>query len=316
MGIAVALWLWPRKEAAPLPTLAEQQPPTQGRTIADSWQWQPEPKPTAAAPGSDPLSVGRISAAAVVRALGRVQFDERGKVVVDRQARDVLEDSLETLQDLTEEELTALQATLRAGLPGPQGERVAKIVTDYHRYRSALQVYERSTEAPTTPDGERTRLDYLAQLRDEYLGPVVARQFYAEDQALQRYLLETRSAGADTTALQKELQNGVFYLDSRTSSDAKELSRQMQQLREQGASDEYVKYVQQQQLGLYTANELPRADAEQSDWQQRYAQFKQERELVLSAGLAEQDKQAQIEQLLGQYFKPEELEAIHAFDSR
>jgi lipase chaperone LimK len=134
---------------------------------------------------------------------------------------------------------------------------------------------------------------------------------------MQRYLLATRSGSeADAAALQKELEDGVFFLDSRTSSDAKELSQQMAQLRTQGASEEHAHYVQNQQLGLYTANALPRSDTEVSDWQQRYAQFKQERQLVLAAGLAEGDKRAQIEQLLAQYFTAAELEAIRVYDAR
>jgi lipase chaperone LimK len=221
------------------------------------------------------------------------------------------------LSDLTEAELAALQSTLRAGLPGPQGERVAKIVIDYYQYHAAVAEFERSSEAPTNVEGERARVDYLARMREQYLGPVVARQFYAEDQAMQRYLLATRSGSeADMAALQNELQDGVFFLDSRTSTDAKELSQQMAQLRTQGASGEHAAYIQNQQLGLYTANALPRSDSELNDWQQRYAQFKQERQLVLTAGLAETDKQTQIEQLLVQYFTPAELEAIRVYDAR
>lgn len=291
--------------------------PRERRTVAQIFQWEPAKQAIADQAAARPTTTGRISPAAVVRALGRVAFDADGKVVVDRNARDVLEDSLQELSNLTTEELEALQRTLRAGLPGPQGDRAAKIVTDYYRYRTTLQDFERSAEAPTTPEGQRTRLNYVAQLRDEYLGPVVARQFYAEDQAMQRYLLESSNApGAEGAMLQQELQDGVFYLDSRTSPEAQELRQQMSLLRSQGVSDDYAQYVQAQQLGLYTANALPRTDTQRSDWEQRYEQFKQERQLVLTAGLAEVDKQAQLEQLLGQYFNAEELEAIRAYNPR
>lgn len=286
------------------------------RTVAENWQWQPTVG-AAQQPDFAASPVERISPAAVVRALGRVEFDANGKVIADRNARNVLEDSLEAFSNLTDEELEALQETLRTGLPGAKGERVAKIVTDFYRYRAAAQALDRSTEAPTHPEGERTQLNQLAKLRDDYLGTVVARQFYAEDQALQRYMLENQGGRAtDSAALRKDLRDGVFYLDSRSSADARELSLQMNQLRTQGASDEQLHYIQTQQLGLYTANALPRSEAEQSDWQQRYARFKQERQRVLTAGLAEQDKQAQIEQLLGQHFNADELEAIRVYDAQ
>jgi lipase chaperone LimK len=283
------------------------------RTVAESWRWETAPQ-VAGKPTADARPIGRIHPAAVARALGRVELDENGKVIVDRNARDVLEESFETLPDLTAEELDALHTTIRAGLPGPQGERVAKIVDSYYRYRAAFQIYERSTDAPTTPEGERAQLNYLAALRDQYLGPVVARQFYAEDQALQRFLIESKST-RDAAALQKDLENGVLFLDSRTSPAAKELSRQMEQLRAQNASDDYLRYVQTQQLGLYTADALPRTETEQRDWQQRYVQFKQERQSILAAGLTEEDKKTQIEQLLKQRFSAEELEAIRAYNA-
>jgi lipase chaperone LimK len=317
--VVLAWLLWPTTPEPAEPGVAANGNDATPRTVADNWQWHPveETEPATVAQPRKAAATGRISPAAVVRALGRVQFDASGKVVVDRSARDILEDSLNTLPDLTEAELAALQATLRAGLPGPQGERVAKIVTDYYQYHAAVEEFELSSDSPTDVEGERTRLDYLARMREQYLGPVVARQLYAEDQAMQRYLLATRSGSeADTPALQKELQDGVFFLDSRTSTDAKELSQQMAQLRTQGASGEHAQYIQNQQLGLYTANALPRSDGEVSDWQQRYAQFKQERELVLGAGLAETDKQTQIEQLLVQYFTAAELEAIRVYDAR
>jgi lipase chaperone LimK len=315
-GFALAAWLISS-------TNSPQQPPAaavvdareQRRTIAQSWQWQPTTR-TPAEPRSKPAAIGRISPAAVVQALGRVQFDADGKVVIDRNARDVLEDSLQALPNLTEEELDALGRTLRAGLPGPQGERAARIVADYYRYRAALQEFEGTAQTAATAENERTRLNEIAKLRDEYLGPVVARQFFAEDQALQRYVLESRTAGADGAALQRDLQDGLFYLDSRTSPQARELGRQMAALRSQGASEEHAQYVQLQQLGLYTADALPRPPDQQADWQQRSDQFKRERQAVLTAGLTEEDKKTQIEQLLRQYFKPEELEAIRAYNVR
>ena len=318
-AVALTWLLWPTAPSPPAePAAAENTEEPAHSTLATNWQWPVEESaPAAVGQSKTTTTTGRISPTAVVRALGRVQFDASGKVIVDRNARDILEDSLNTLSDLTEAELNALQAILRAGLPGPQGERVAKIVTDYYQYHAAVEELERSSEAPTNVEGEQTRLDYLAKMREQYLGPVVARQFYAEDQAMQRYLLATRSSSeADTAALQKELEDGVFFLDSRTSTDAKELSQQMAQLRTQGASGEHAQYIQNQQLGLYTANVLPRSDSELSDWQQRYTQFKQERQLVLEAGLAESDKQAQIEQLLSQYFTPAELDAIRVYDAR
>ena len=132
VAVPIAIWLLlPTDSPRDAPAVAEVKASSQRRTVAQSWQWQPTAKSADKPAVSTPI--GRISPGAVVRALGRVEFDENGKVVVDRKARDLLEDSLETLSDLTAEELDALQKTIRAGLPGPQGERVAKIVSDYYQ---------------------------------------------------------------------------------------------------------------------------------------------------------------------------------------
>ena len=305
--VSIVWWRWPAT-APSTPDVAQSEQRESRSTVAQNWQWES----AAARTAKGAQIVGRINPAAVVRALGRVAFDANNKVVVDRNTRDVLDDYLHAMPDLKPEELEALQDTLQAGLPGPQGSRVARIVTDYYHYRVALQDFERSDEQLSTPEGERARLRSLAKLRDDSLGPVVARQFFAEDQAMQRYLLESK-ATTDSARLQQDLQDGVLYLDSRSSSEATELREQMELLRSQGASQEFIRYVRTQQLGLYTANVLPRPAREQSDWEQRYQRFKQERQQVLAGKMSEDDKQWQIDLLLVRYFSVTELEAIDAY---
>lgn len=316
---ALSVWLlWPGNNV-PEHRVTATPAPGAHRTLAEIWRWpatsQAGAKTKTEKHPAEEHPIGRIYPSAVVRALGRVEFDENGKAIIDHHARTILEDSFKSLPDLTPEELDAVQKIIRAGVPGPEGARVAKIVADYYRYRSALQVYEGATNAPTTSDGARTQLNYLASMRDKYLGPVVARRFYAEDEALQRYLIDSKGAtGADAAALQRDLQNGVMYLGSRTSPQAEALNQEMQSLRAQGASEDYLRYVQQQQLGLYTANTLARTPTEQRDWQLRYTQFLRDRQAILDAGLTEEDKKKQIETLLAQSFTSEELEAIRAYE--
>lgn len=293
------------------------------RTIADGWRWHAPAAQSAAKLAAAVRATGRIDPDGVAQALGKVELDENGDVVVGPKARTALEESFKTVPlDLTPEELQALQDMIRAGLSGPAGEQTASIVGNYYRYRKALQTLEAKPTAPAGSDTDRARVERLAALRREHLGPVVSTKFYAQDEALQRFLLERQQAesvsgsgqAANAVQLQRDLENGLFFLPSRNSPAAIELKRQLETLRAQQASDEHIRYVQTQQLGLHTASELARTDAERQDWQRRYAQFRQQRQYVLSAGLSEEDKRAQIDALLKQHFKAEELEAIGAYN--
>lgn len=334
-AFTVALWLLrpePPVVAEPVPTTARPTSETaggNGLTIAETWRWPP-----AAGGGAEPVSdVGAqpaslFSEKAVADALGSVVLTEDGDVVVDKMALSALRAAFDTLPpDLGADDVAALQAMIRRGLPGKAGEQTAKIVGDYYGYRQALATFNAHQPTPTTPDAERERLEQLAELRQQHLGPVVATQFFAQDEAYERYIIERRRVesnlnlsaeekAAQHAALKQNLLNGAFFFSASESEQAAALADQAERLRQQGASEDYIRYIQTQSLGLQTADGLPRSDLERQDWHQRYAQFQQERQAILGSGLTEPDKKAQIEQLMQRLLTADEIKATHAYEMK
>ncbi|HTE16435.1 MAG TPA: lipase secretion chaperone, partial [Burkholderiales bacterium] len=77
-------------------------------------------------------------------------------------------------------------------------------------------------------------------------------------------------------------------------------------LREQGASNADIYATRQSILGAEGARELSAADREEAEWQSRFNGFWQARRYVMQAGLEAAERERQVEQLLEQYFSPEE----------
>lgn len=331
-AFTVALWLLrpePPAVTEPAPASLPPSADTPGgteRTIAESWQWPPAADAAReAVPSTDSQPAPPFSEQAVADALGSVVLTEDGDVVVDKMALSALQTAFDTLpSDLSADDVAALQEMIRRGLPGKAGEQTAKIVGDYYGYRQALAAFNSQQPTPTTPDAERERLEQLAELRQKHLGPVVAARFFAQDEAYERYIIERRRVesnldlsaeekASQQAALKQNLLNGAFFFSASESEQAAALADQAERLRQQGATEDYIRYVQTQSLGLQTADGLPRTELERQDWERRYTQFQQERQAILTSGLTESDKQAQIDQLMQRLLTAEEIKATRAY---
>lgn len=121
--------------------------------------------------------------------LYEIEFDEDGNVVVDDEARRLLEKSIFLLgQSQGQLSLDLLDQMIRAGLPGSEGEQVADIFRRYYEYKSA----EGELIAAAEVDGEGAAgevLDRLVQLRQGYLGYELTRKLFAEEEAYMRNTL-------------------------------------------------------------------------------------------------------------------------------
>jgi len=86
-------------------------------------------------------------------------------------------------------------------------------------------------------------------------------------------------------------------------------------LREQGASSADIYATRRAMVGAEGARELAAVDQEEAQWQSRFNGFWQARRYVMQAGLDEAERERQIEQLLNQYFSPEERERARVTSS-
>ncbi|MGK0248431.1 MAG: lipase chaperone LimK [Oleispira sp.] len=251
---------------------------TNKKTVATQWQWEEQPntpikKPTAA-----------FTEASVYRALKSVRLDNQNNVIVDHEALIALNAALDDSRlQLDEQALGELQMIIKQGLPGTAGDDVAKIVTDYYNYLKASKefnaIYEADSSNPDFPHSEAIEIsteEYkenyreLMSLRELYLGSETASKLFSTSDANANYMFDMLKIEQDT-----------------------DLSDQEKKIRRK---------------------EIMETHAEQTvdvrNWNKRHSDFLTAKQTILNASISEQQKQAQLTELMHQRFNLEELAKI------
>jgi lipase chaperone LimK len=323
----LAYWMFSADETrVPIPTPNEDI--KNKNAIANHWQWEnftdtkSAPEPIADRDNAEvekPRPTGEVpyDVVEIYNILQSIQLDEYGRVVPDQTAKEALENAfLDLGPDLSPEAMAELQDLIRIGLPGGAGEEAARVLEDYYQFRLAEEEFNRylpqDGQAPTIE-----RYEELVQLRRRYLGDEVADKLFAVEDAQARHMYATFAIQQDAdltdeekqsqqAALQKQLSDRLLALGHLGPEEA--ATEKVRLLREQGASSADIYSAREAILGPERARELAAADREEAQWQNRFDRFWQARQQVMQADLDEVESERQIEQLLGQYFSPEERE--------
>ena len=313
-------------------------------SIAYKWQWENFAKKKAPGDGENskaeeprPTAEMPYDAVGVYRVLQSIKIDENGRLVPDQTAMQALERGYHELgPDLSPEAMSGLQELIRTGLPGPAGEEAAQILENYYRFRSAEAEFNQQLESQLQlanasgaqaenqlPTGDR--YEQLVELRRSYLGKEVADSLFAVEDAQARHMFAAIAIqqNADLTAeekraqqenLQAQLNDRLLALGQLEPEEA--AAEKVQRLRETGAPRADIYSARKAILGAEGARELAAADQEEALWQRRFNGFWQARRYVVqAAGLDEAERQRQIDQLLEQYFSPEERDRARATSS-
>lgn len=311
-------------------------------TIAHKWRWEnidkAEPATNADRKNSEasearPAGGMPYDAVAVYKVLQSIKVDENGRLVPDQTAMQALEKGYSELgPDLSPDAMSELQKLIRVGLPGPAGEEAALLLENYYRFRSAEVEFNQRRESPTPVavagiKGQLPSVDRyeeLVQLRRSYLGKEVADSLFAVEDTQARHMfaaiaiqqnaeLTDEGKQAQQEALQAQLNDRLLALGQLDPQEA--AAEKVQHLRETGATNAEIYSTRQAMLGREGARELAAADQEEAQWQRRFNGFWQARRYVMQAGLDETERERQIEQLLNQYFSPEERDRARVTSS-
>lgn len=254
-------------------------------TIASSWQWDNfkaanTKEPGALAQKQSYPAGGAMPAPfdpeAIYNALQAVKLDEKGDVVIDDDALQALNKTLDHDNlNLDDRSLYELQELIKVGLPGAAGEQTAKVVADYYHYLKAEQefnvLYDMAAHPTKTIDEYEAHYQELSSLRELYMGREVADKLFATADANARYMFDIMQLDADSRLTESEKS------DQRAAIVARHIAQTMS---------------------------IPQ-------WQTRRASFLAEKQAVLDADLPRDEKQRQITALVQQHFSPEELEKIN-----
>lgn len=261
-------------------------------TIGTAWQWDTRNTQVssstavtqAANPATQKTAPSRLSQEQVYTALKPVRLDEEGNIILDHEAKIALDAALASQNlDLEDHELMALQTLIKNSLPEPAGEQTAQLVANYYQFLLARQEFDSLFDGgpkvvlPSSNEDQQAsdlaelsdaeaQYKELSSLRELYLGSEAAQKLFATEDANAHYMLQSFEINADTSLTE----------DEKMTAHAR---------------------IQQQ-------HEIATLGIE--NWQQRYNDYLYQKQIILDAGLDEQQKQEQISQLFRQHFNAEE----------
>ncbi|MEH6449173.1 MAG: lipase secretion chaperone [Oleispira sp.] len=239
---------------------------------------------------------------------GDIRADEDGRLIIDRDLRHWIDFYLSAIGELSLSEIKQLMAEKIAQLPMPAREQAETLLAEYLSYKEALASYEGQFEqllGSDHLDNLQQRHNWQKRLRREALSSEAVEAFWLLDELVDDYALEQLVInGSDSSeeeklsqlkkleaALPKELKEfrSDLYIASNLQ-ETVEISRQ------QGDSDEVIRQLRIEEVGLDATDRLEVLEARQNVWQQRIIAYADEMKAVAAIeGVTEQDKLDQID---------------------
>jgi lipase chaperone LimK len=253
------------------------------KTVATQWQWEEQT--------DTPIkkSTAVFTEESVYSALQSVRLDNQNNVIIDHEALIALNAALDDSRlQLDEQALGELQIIIKQGLPGTAGDDVANIVANYYNYLKAskefnaiyeadLSISDSSNSDASNSETSATSIEEyqenyreLMSLRELYLGSDTANKLFSTSDANANYMFDMLKIEQDTDLSDEE----------------KEIKRK-----------EIIETHAEQTVDI-------------SNWNKRHRDFLTAKQTILNASISEQQKQAQLTELMHQRFNPEELAKI------
>lgn len=261
---------------------------------------------------------------------GQFQADDEGNLIVARSTRDLFDYFLSTFGEKSLEEITArIQQEAEATLPPEAAVQAVALLNDYVAYKTAMQEF---MQQDMTAEQNQNYLETseaihreMADMRRRFFSPEDAEALFGVEEAYGDYALERMRLAADDSLSDEEKAQRYAEMEAEAPADIRGLKERttglvlMEQkiadMRAAGASTFEIQQYREQSVGEAEAQRLAKIDAENADWQQRYARYSKQRTAVLaSEGLSEVDREAALEDLRQTYFTGVELERARMND--
>lgn len=140
----------------------------------------------------------------IAGALGVLQLDEDGNLVLDHTAHGLLEEAFLFRDPMDESQLEELRALIETGLGGAAGEQAAEVAERFFRYSSAFREISDTIGMRSDPRSLKNDYEQVMRLRRAHLGPELAEQIYGAEEKLTRYTLETMDIQNDPALSDEE----------------------------------------------------------------------------------------------------------------
>ncbi len=151
----------------------------------------------------------------VYSALGAVELDDNGDVILDDETLAVLETGFNKLpENLTNDELEELLQLIKTGLPGSPGEQSADIVERYQSYKVAERDFTAVMPAPKDATEALAQFEQKIALRESILGYDAAKRLFSQEQSESLYMLKVMAIESDSSLSNEEKKEAARKLQS------------------------------------------------------------------------------------------------------
>lgn len=248
---------------------------------------------------------------------GTLEVDAQGNLVISEQLRHLFDYFFTAVGEVSfDEAAERIRLYLASQLQEPALGQALSLLQNYIDYKTALVELEQSFPVVADIAGLREREDEVQRLRARLFSPEAHAAFFAAEEVYNHFTLERLAILQDPNLSEGDKAAMIENLRQSLPDDVQdllipqihqELTVQTEQLLEQGADPSEVRELRMSLVGPEATGRLEDLDQERQQWQQRMDDFSAEREAILSyQGLAEEDKQAAIDELLESRFNANE----------
>lgn len=235
--------------------------------------------------------------------------------------------------------LERIRSHLRNTLQQPALSQAMDILDSYIGYKRSLMDFETEQAGIASELFEQKKqgleVDYLgyleqqldarSQLRQASLDPEIFDAFFSGEEEFDRYNLQKMQIMSDDSlspeqkqVALEQLQGTVpenFYIADQEELAREELTKRVEDIREQGGSDQDVFDARAEAYGEEAAQRFAELDAERAAWQNRVDEFMTKRQDILdNSGLSEQEALLEVETLRNSSFDDRERIRVQVYE--
>ena len=255
---------------------------------------------------------------------GWARTDRLGNLVPTPHLRQLFEYFLSALGEESLQQLVARIQTALSALEEPARSQALATLGNYLEYKLAVSELEQSYgEMAVLGAGEmQRRMAEIHALRRTWLDADTADAFFADDEAVDRFQIEKLRIASDDSLTDEQKAEALSQAESSLPEPirkAREETRRFadyEQMRQDLAGDpRALEAWRREAFGDAAADRLARLEEEQKDWDRRWQVYSQERDRLLSSGLAEPERLEALERLRDSHFDETERIRAQALDS-
>ena len=255
---------------------------------------------------------------------GVVRANKAGNLIIDRELRHWIDFYLSALGNLSLEKIRELMQQEINRLPLPARDQATKLLADYLVYKEALADYEHQVQSPSGNyiENLQSKHDWQKRLRRQILSSATVEAFWqldelVDDHALEKLIIRNSEYNEEEKNRQLEQLEANLPVEISDFREqlyiASNLQNEVDRYREQGGSDETVRQLRIDKVGLEAADRLDVLENNQRFWQQRIIAYGNKVKTVNNIeGLSDQDKQDQLKNYREINFKANEQLRLEA----